>query len=542
MNLLKKIKKGEERMDFSWAGIKNSVKIFWDKLSRPQKVITLIAPLLVLVALVALITWAGRPQYVAIFTKLSDSDAGAIMTKLKDLKADYKLGDNGSTIMVPQQSAADIRLQLANAGLPQESKFSFDSLNTMHLGETDSDRKLRYSLGLQNELENTLKTLNGVQDARVQLVMPEPTLFIDNQKAATAAITLKLAPGTKLGDDQVRAIANLIAGSVEGLKPTDVTIVDTGGNVLSDVLGKSDDPKRLTVTQYQLQQTVEEDIRKSVQSMLDRVLGSNETIVRINAVLDFDQIKRTKQTYGPGAVVSEQSSTENTTNGSTVGGTPGLPTNGAPTYQAASPGVSTSAKANSTKNYQVDTAQEEQQVSPGAIKRLSVSVMADASTINQSQLDQIKTIVASAAGVDQTRGDQIQVAALQFNKTNLEQDKLAMENAQKRQQMVTYLEIGAAVLIGLLGILVLLGNRLKKARAKRLLEMNNANPVTLADAELILAQELAEQEANVKIAQNKHKTEEEIRKQKTKEAIEQYSINNPVEVARLVKTWLAEES
>ena len=134
-------------MNFSWAGIQESVKTFWNRLSSPQKIIMVLAPLMVAAALITLITWAGRTQYVAIFTKLNDADAGAISTKLKDMKADYQLADNGSTIMVAQQSAADLRLQLASAGLPNQSKFSFDSLNTMHLGETDADRKLRYVLG-----------------------------------------------------------------------------------------------------------------------------------------------------------------------------------------------------------------------------------------------------------------------------------------------------------------------------------------------------------------------------------------------------------
>ncbi|WP_088187741.1 flagellar basal-body MS-ring/collar protein FliF [Desulfosporosinus sp. FKA] len=529
-------------MDYSWAGIKNSVKNFWDKLSRPQKVITVVAPLMVMVALVSLIVWASRPQYVAIFTKLSDTDAGAITTKLKDLKVNYQLADNGSTIMVPQQSAADVRLQLANAGLPQNSKFSFDYLDTMHLGETDADRKLRYTLGLQNELETTLKILNGVQDARVQLVMPDNSLFADTQKAATASVTLKIAPGNKLSDDQVRAIANLIAGSVEGLQPANVTIVDTQGNVLSDVLGKSNDPNRLTGTQYQLEQSVEEDTRKSVQSMLDRVLGPNAAIVRINAVLNFDQIKRTKQTYGPGAVVSQQNSTENTTNGSAVGGTPGVTTNGAPTYQAATQGSTSSTKTTNTINNQVDSSQEEQVVSPGAIKRLSVSVMADSSVVTPNQLNQIKTIVASAAGIDLTRGDQIQVAAIPFNNSELAQAKQAMASAQQRQQMMTYAEIGAGVLLGLAALIVFWVRRAKKARADRMLGMNGEQPVTLADAELMMSQELLEQEAKAKMAKKQAKTEDEILMQQTKEAVEQYSQNNPAEVARLVKTWLAEES
>jgi flagellar M-ring protein FliF len=519
-------------MEFSWPGIKTSVKVFWDKLSRPQKMITVLGPLLVAGLLVALIIWSSRPQYAAIFTKLSDSDAGAITTKLKDLKADYKLADNGTTILVPQQTSADIRLQLASAGLPQESKFSFDSLNTMHLGETDSDRKLRYVLGLQNELENTLKTLNGVQEARVHIVMPEPSLFVDSQKAATAAVTVKLLPGTKLGDDQVRAIANLLAGSVEGLESANVTIVDTGGNVLSDVLRKIDDPKRLTVTQYQLQQTVEEDTRKSVQSMLDKVF-KNETIVRINAVLDFDQRKMTKQTYGPGAIVSEQSATKNTTNGSAVGGTPGLTSNGAPTYPTAIPGVSTSTEVSNTVNNQVDTTQEEQVVSPGAVKRLSVSVVADSDYITQNQLDQIKTIVASAAGIDLARGDQIQVAALPFNKTELEQEKQAILSAQRREMVINYSEIAGVVLLVLLILIVLILRSLEKVRAKRMAKLNDSRPMTLSEDD---------EEMNMKLAQQKMRTEEEHRKLKNKEAIEKYAQNNPAEVARLVRTWLSEGS
>ena len=530
-------------MDYSWVGIQQSIKTFWNKLSNPQKIITVLAPLLVAALLIALITWAGTPQYIAIFTKLSDADAGAITTKLKDLKADYKLADNGSTIMVPQTSSADIRLQLASAGLPQQSKFSFDSLNTMHLGETDADRKLRYVLGLQNELENTLKVLNGVQDAHVNIVMPVPSLFVDSQKPATAAVTLKLVPGTKFGDDQVRAIANLMAGSVEGLQMENVTIVDTGGNVLSDVLGKSGDSQHMTGTQYQLQQTVEENTRKSVQSMLDRVLGSSKTVVRINAVLDFDQIKRTKQTNGPGAVVSEQSSTETNTNGTAAGGTPGATANAAPTYPTATAGVnSTSTKTTAAKNYQVDTTQEEQVVSPGTIKHLSVSVMADADTITQAQLDQVKTIVASAAGVDQIRGDQIQVAAIPFNKTELQQEKAAMDTAQKRQQLVSYIEMGVAALFGLLFFLVLLRTRSKKARSGKIVGLNGSQPVSLADAELLMSQQQAEEEARLKFNNKKTKSVDELQKQKTKEAVEQYSRNNPDEAARLMKTWLSEES
>ncbi|WP_434511460.1 flagellar basal-body MS-ring/collar protein FliF [Desulfitobacterium sp. AusDCA] len=529
-------------MNFSWAGIQESVRNFWGKLSRPQKTITVITPLIVAVALFSLIYWASRPQYEAIFSNMSAADAGAVTTKLKDLKVNYQLADNGSTIMVPKSQAAEVRLQLANAGLPQGSKFSFDNLNQMHLGETDADRKLRYVLGLQNELETTLKTLSGVQDARVHIVMPESSLFASNEKPTTAAVTLKLAPGTKIADEQVNAIANLLAGSVEGLQRENVTIVDTNGNTLSDVIGKSKDPQKLSADQLQLQQQVENDLQKSVQSMLDRVLGSGKTVVRMNAVLNFDQVSINSTKNGPGAVVSEQNSTENSSSGTPGGAVPGTVTN-IPGYQSATAGgsTSTSQKANSTKNYQVDTTQEQRVVAPGTVKRLSVSVMADSDSVTQAQLAQIQTIVASASGVDLTRGDQIQVAAIPFDKTSLKQTQQEMDAAARKQQILQYSELGAGVLLAVIFIILVVRMRSKRKADALSLELGG-EPVPLAAAEeLLLAQQEAEKEAEVKLAQKKQKSADEIEKQKIKEAVELYAQNNPDEVARLVKTWLAEE-
>ncbi|MHB1407157.1 MAG: flagellar basal-body MS-ring/collar protein FliF, partial [Desulfitobacteriaceae bacterium] len=208
-------------MDFSWGGMQKSGREFWQKLSRPQKIITIVAPLLVATALFGLIIWASQPNYVSIY-KGTEAEAGAIRNKLVDLKFKYQLADGGTNILVPQAQAAEARLQLAVADLPQGSKFSYDYLNQMRIGETDADRKLRQLLGLQNELETTIKTLAGVQDSRVHIVMPEKSLFVENEKKATAAVTLKLAPGTKLGDDQIRGIANLMAASVEGLEMQNV--------------------------------------------------------------------------------------------------------------------------------------------------------------------------------------------------------------------------------------------------------------------------------------------------------------------------------
>ena len=314
-------------MDFSIKNILNSILEFWKKLTTAQKVVLLVAPLIVAIALFSLIFWASRPEYVALFNRLNVTEAGQITAKLQELNYPYKLAEGGTTILVPQKDVAEVRLQLANAGLPKESTFSFENLDQIRLGETDADRKLRFVLGLQNELEKTIKTLDGVDYARVHIVMPEESLFLEEQKQATAAVTVKTTYGTALNEDQVRAIANLLAYSVEGLTTENVSIVDTNGNVLSDFLSANNTPHKLTANQIQVQQAVETNIQKSVQSMLDKVFGSGSTVVRANAKINFDQRTITSQISENGALVSRQETAESSTNEVAPGGVVGVDPN-----------------------------------------------------------------------------------------------------------------------------------------------------------------------------------------------------------------------
>ncbi|HHY28320.1 MAG TPA: flagellar M-ring protein FliF [Desulfitobacterium dehalogenans] len=532
-------------LNFSWAEIKKSILEFWGKLSRPQKVITVAAPLAVAIALISLLYWASHPSYVAIFTELTDIEAGEITSELEDLKANYKLGSNGSAILVPEKEAAAIRLKLANSGLPKGSQFSWsESLDKTRVGETESDRRLRYNLGLQTELETTLKTLSSVKDARVHLVIPEETLFIEQQEDTTAAVYLTLKEGSSITEDQIRGIANLLAASVKGLKLENVTIVDSNGNTLSDVLSEDSQPGKMTATQIQLKQLTEENIRKSVQSMLDKAFSAGKTIVRANATLNFDQVTTDTVTHGPGAVLSESHTTETTTNTSPGGTAPGVNTN-VPGYLAPDGTwiTSSSEKTSDTINHQVDTTQEQRIRNQGDIGRLSVSVLLDADSISEDQVEQIKAIVASAAGIVLERGDEIQVAALPFDKTGALEQEQALAEAARKEQMRTYIEWGVGALLALGFLLVLFRMRSKRKQDSESMGLGQElQPVPLAAAEeLLLAQQEAEREVELKLAQQKQKSAEEIQRQKIKESVDVYVQNNPDEVARLVKTWLAEE-
>lgn len=530
-------------MDFSLAKIKSSLQNYWEKLTLQQKTVLIGAPLLVALCLFGLVFWASRPEYVALFNKLNDNEAGAITAKLKELKVPYQLGDNGSSILVPKKDASEIRLELANAGLPKESTFSFDYLNQTRIGETDSDRRLRYTLGLQGELENTIAALDGVEYARVHIVLPEQSLFQEQQKDATAAVTIKKETGYEMTKDQVRAIANLLAFSVEGLNTENVTIVDTNGNVLSDILGNKNNAGALTADQLQMQQTIEENIQKSAQSMLDKVFGAGKTVVRANAALDYDQKKITSQKSEDGAVVSRQESTEKSTNQAGSGGVPGTASN-VPGYTASSQGNSSSEKSSKTENFQPSVTQEETVVSPGQIKRLTVSVMADSDSVGEEQLANIKNVVSSAVGLDENRGDQIQIVRLPFNKTEMLQEQAAMEEALRKSRIITFAEIGLGVLIGaLLLILFVRSVRKRKIEQEEIDISGGEKLITLQEAEELLASQIeAERQADLKMARKKVKTSDEIEREKIRQEVDKFTHENPEDVARLLKTWLTEES
>lgn len=203
----------------------NVAQALWDKLSRLQKIFTITASLVVAIMLFGVIFLASRPQYVAIFTNITDQEAGVITAKLRDLKVTYQLEDDGLTILVSQKDASEVRLQIAKAGLPPGAIIE----GHIHQSEVNADRKLRYILELQNELETALqKRLTGVQNARVHIVMPDESLFVETDQTTTAKVTLNLTPGFKLADGQIEDILNLLSASVEGLLPENVTIIPYG--------------------------------------------------------------------------------------------------------------------------------------------------------------------------------------------------------------------------------------------------------------------------------------------------------------------------
>jgi len=266
--------------------------------------------------MIALVAWSNRPDYRVLYSNLSEGDAAAVVSKLKEMKIPYRLEGAGHSILIPAGQVYETRLQLATSGLPQGGGIGFEIFDRTNIGMTDFVQHLNYQRALQGELSRTINQFSEVETSRVHLSLPRKSLFVEDQKEARASVILKLKQGRSLGRSQVQGIVHLVASSAEGLNPTNITVVDTQGHLLSEP-GDSDPMARLGQSQWEFKTNLEKTLEKRVQTMLEKAVGENRVIVRVSADLDFKQIEETEETFDPEtpAVRSEQRSEEKTKGG-----------------------------------------------------------------------------------------------------------------------------------------------------------------------------------------------------------------------------------
>lgn len=506
--------------------LKEKALSFWNKLSKVQKILFSSGVAAIILIAIIMIFWLSKPNYVPLYTDLNTDDAAAITEYLKENKIPYQLDEGGSTVLVPESQKYDIRLSLANEGLPTGGSVGFESFNETRFGETESERRVRYLIALQGELERTIEKLDAVDDVRVHIVVPEPSLFVkdEDETKATAAVLVKIKPGHHLDDEQVKGIMNLVASGVEGLEPENVTVVDTGGNILStDVENDEKESSSVTVKQHQVEQEYEQRIENSVQKMLDQVVGQGKSVVNAQVSLDFDQVEIHRETYGDNVVRSEETEEEETTNNGTQGGTPGSDSNiPGDQYQEQEEGTGSASKSTRrTKNYEIDKEEEHRIVAPGEVKRLSLSVVLDAQPTEVDQ-NEIMDLVSSAVGLDPERGDQLTVTCMPFDRSWTDELKDEMEAAKKRQQYLIYGAVAGAVIL-LLAVIILLVRRRQPYEER----------IDYITEGLTVDEALDAQEREL--------SQEEKEKARIVEKIRSQVRNQPDKAAELIKAWLNED-
>ena len=269
-----------------------------DSMSTRSRVLLGVGITLIVVASLALAWWASRTEHAVLFSRLTEADAAGIVAELKKQKVRYELADAGTTIRVPADQVHEIRLALMSSGTPIAGGVGFEIFDRQGLGATEQSQRVSFQRALQGELARTVGALEGVQQARVHLVLPESTLFRRDRQEARASVSLKLEPGLVLEQPRIFGIQKLVAASVPGLETSRVVVTDQHGLTLSSsdalTVGGATGEGRLT-----MKREVEEYVTRKIVALLDRTYGPGRAIVSVDATLNFDEVRRTVQDLLP---------------------------------------------------------------------------------------------------------------------------------------------------------------------------------------------------------------------------------------------------
>ena len=404
-----------------------------------RKIVTAGMLAVVVAGFVTMFIWANKIEFEPLFTNLTEEDAAAITDKLREQRIPFKLEGDGTTITVPTDRVYEVRLSMAAEGLPKGGFVGYEIFDESEFGTTEFVQKLNRQRALQGELARTIQSFEQVEDAKVMIVLPKDSVFIEETKPSTASVLLKL--NSDLDEHQVESIVHLVASSVEDLTPQLVTVVDTTGRVLFKHPTEDEQAEKLAddraKSQLAYKAHMEKTYSERIQTMLERIVGKDNAIVRVSADMDFSQQSTQEEIFDPDErntpfVRSRKSTAKSLER---QDGQPGMVSSVNPIVPpdtGTGSGMVEKCESNDdTVNYELSKLVR-QKVKPLAVlNRLSVAAVVngtyayetdkDGNRVQQyiarteEEMAQFKTIVEKAMGYNENRGDQVTVESFPFS-------------------------------------------------------------------------------------------------------------------------------
>ena len=506
------------------------IKRLWLKLDINQKFS--IAALLVAMFVVGVffIVKATEPNWTVLYSDLSKEDVAAITESFKKSGHAYKLSEDKTAILVRNQDKEDLRFFVAENDLIRDTTGGFELLDDLQLGSTDFKNKLTKQRIFQGELTRSIEKINGVSKARVQLAEPERSIFSDEDEEPSASVVLILEPNVKLKPSQILAIKNLVAYSVPRLTNDRVFLTDQFGNVLSEDVSKNSSDMQSYRTNF------EKEAAKKIKDTLETIMGKDNVSVQVSTVMDFNQTRATIESYTPnkdsdsGIVISRQGEKEIYSNpkdlpsnqkekenvdnpnqtqaqinaqnqmnninaaqnqnptlnqaegASAAQNVAELPLNQTPAkttnYENENYGTNSDdvrklsyEKEKSATTYAVTKEIKQVVYAPGSVVRMSVAVAVN-KILTDDEKEEIKALVAAAAGMDYSRGDVVSVSSLKFtgidNTEELKQDKQRQQEFIMEILTFIFKNVSPVFIILILGLIALhnFGNIFKAPKPK----------------------------------------------------------------------------
>ena len=448
--------------------ITNQITSALKELSSTQKGMVAAITLTVVLVLVGFGLWASQETMGTLFSNLPPADANRIVEELKKTNIKSELSQDQRTILVPEARVGDLRLQFAGEGLPKGEGIGFEKLEAPSLTTTDFTQKVMYRRAMESELARTIMSIQQVAQATVHISPSNDSPFVTEKEDAKASVLLKLKGSKILPEDNTQAIVNLLAASVEGLKPEHVVVIDQFSRILSrsgsdPMVGASD-------TQKKIQREEEDHLVQRVTDLLEPVVGLGKVRATAHVELDFDKVQTHEESFNPQGQVERETKVvkDHELKGGTSGGVPGTASNVAPANGGAG-GAGSDLKDHeeTDTHFEISKTMRSTEQAPGSIRRMSVAVIVDHATQwdkdakgepveklvarTPEELKKIHDQVASAVGFQTKRGDDLTVENIAFAPLGNPREE---KEAQKQQYIAWGRQLAPGVLYAILGVIV----------------------------------------------------------------------------------------
>jgi len=381
--------------------------------------------------------------YQYLYTNLSLTDVNSIAAKLQSMSIDAQI--QGDAILVPAVKVLELRNQMAAEGLPRGGGTGFEIFDKKNFGATEFEQRINYVRALQGELARTISAIDGIQEARVHIVLPEKKLFEEDKQEPKASVALTLYKGRRLANAQVSGIVHLVVTSVEGLTEANINVIDQDGNVLFKATG--DDAASLSSKHLEVRSALENSLENRITEMMEKIVGPGGVSVSVSADMDFSQVEKTVESINPDSRVatSEHTITDSSSGSSgSAGGVPGTASNTPGGTGSSSNGNSSSSKRKeSNTTYAVSKTVQKILEPVGVVKKLNIAVLVDGTYKTEKaakgaagkkagtqkttyvprtadELQKMTGLVKKAVGFSSDRGDEVKVENMQFK--HIEQD------------------------------------------------------------------------------------------------------------------------
>jgi flagellar M-ring protein FliF len=500
---------------------------------------------------------SGTTTMAPLFTDMASADASSVVDELNTRGVAYDLTDAGRTVLVPKDQVYNLRVEMAGQGLPASNE-GYALLDNQGITTSEFRQRVDYQRAMEGEIAKTIEALDGVNTASVHLALPDDSVFVEDTATPTASV---LVAGNGVGGisgSEVEAIVHLVASSVKGMKPGDVTVVDSNGTVLSGTAADGSSISGGTSERAKAVSEYETRMEASLMALLTKTTGPNKAAVKVTADLDLDSLTATSETFTPvldgpdgSPIVSvDKSSSErygadvSADQGTSVLGPDGAIIDDSTTRVGAGEYV----KIDNNRQYVLDRTVEQVVAVPGKVNKLAVSVLVDDQAVTAEQVPQIEAMMNAAIGSDPTvagsAAGTVTVTRLPFDASTTEQATELVEAQAAAASKAQMMDIARTVAILLVIVIALfLGYRSAKNARRvtaipiQLGELTAATPRTLAGGSQ-QALPASEPTAADMAAMQMNRTNE--RDDMVMNELTMMADRRPEEVADVLRTWLAE--